>query len=265
MKGVRNTDLDRICLAAAGGDAREVACVMDRYEDKENIFALTTSVDTGRTMLHRAAMKGHVELMKVLLDQGETVDRKDTQGATPLHMAAFCGQTEAVQFLMSRGADKDAPDALGWTPLAAAARKGQRETVEFLIARDADVNARSSLGMSVVYSALSYPEILKLLANNGADVDAADEGGWTPLMWTCAWKDLPDKQATLETLFGLGARLDLKAKDGRTLSAIAREFGADDVIPLIERKEAEREANMLRLQEDMVVRTLRLKLRSPGT
>jgi ankyrin repeat protein len=263
-KGILSTDIDRIMAAAEQGKVMELACLFDKYNDDASIFPLTTGVDSGRTMLHRAAAKGDIPLMALLLERGAGIQERDNRGSSPLHAAASCGQTKAVEFLLGRGAVRDAKNGSGWTPLAAAVEKGWRETVEFMIGQGADVNARDGVGLPVLFMALPRPALVTLLINSGAEVDAVDSGGWTPLAWACARKDLPDQRVTLETLFSHGARLDIVSGAGKTLTEIAAEHGSAAIVSMIEKEAAEREAGMLRLKQDITVRTLRLKERRPA-
>lgn len=258
-KGILNTDIDLILAAAEQGQIKELTRLFDKYNDDASIFPLTTSVDSGRTMLHRAAAKGDLPQMTLLIGRGADIEHRDTWGASPLHLAAASGQTKAVELLLSRGASFEAKNEAGWTPLAAATIKGHRETMEFLISRGADVNAQDGVGLPVLYAALPYPALINLLIDSGANVDAADSGGWTPLVWACARKDLPEQQATLEALFDRGARLDIVSTAGKDLLTIAKEYGSAQTVAQIEKEAAEREAGMLRLREDITVRPIRLK------
>ena len=60
--------------------------------------------------LHMAAQRGHVDILRFLLDSGaEAVD--DGQGRSALHCAAALGRLEAVQFLASHNDGKTFPIA----------------------------------------------------------------------------------------------------------------------------------------------------------
>lgn len=65
------------------------------------------------TSLHQAALNGHQNVARALLEAGANVDEEDNTGATPLHFAA---RKEMVEILISAGADLDHEDHAGRTP-----------------------------------------------------------------------------------------------------------------------------------------------------
>ena len=118
------------------------------------------------TMLHDAALKGHVESMQVLLENGATVSARNADGATPLHDAALAGQTAAALLLLGRGAEIDAKDtAHGATPLFLAASWGRKPMVELLLERGAGKLIKNKDGKTPRDAALenSHSEVAELL------------------------------------------------------------------------------------------------------
>jgi hypothetical protein len=84
-----------------------------------------------------AAMFGHVEILRMLLDAGEDPDRYNPIGAhshsTPLHQAALAGHEDVVRLFISRGARLDIKDILwGGTPAAWARHGGKTEIERYL-------------------------------------------------------------------------------------------------------------------------------------
>ena len=66
--------------------------------------------------------------------------------------------------------------------MAEAASVGSREIAELLIARGADVNARETGGATPLHQATygDHVEVAALLITCGANVNAQDDGGYTP-------------------------------------------------------------------------------------
>lgn len=59
----------------------------------------------GWTPLHYAATKGHIGIMRLLLDENAYIDAESSNGTTPLMMAAYYGSPLSVKLLLEEGAD----------------------------------------------------------------------------------------------------------------------------------------------------------------
>ena len=82
------------------------------------------------TALMRASYWGHVEVMRVLIDDGGAdVNAVDMYRLTSLHSAALYGHVAAAELLIARGAAVNAVNEDGWTPLVLA-RQNERADVE---------------------------------------------------------------------------------------------------------------------------------------
>jgi hypothetical protein len=97
--GFRRFDANSFILAATRGKA-----------DALSLFiAAGMPVDSqsgGRTALMSAAMMGHVEAGKVLIDAGANVNQTDTTGSPPLsRLVMQCGATELLHTFIDAGAD----------------------------------------------------------------------------------------------------------------------------------------------------------------
>ena len=73
--------------------------------------------DSGGSPLHTAAVFGHLEAVRALVQAGANVNARNNDGASPLLVAAFFCRTEIVQHLLAHGADKLAKDNAGKTAL----------------------------------------------------------------------------------------------------------------------------------------------------
>ena len=71
----------------------------------------------GNILLHDAAANGRLELVRILLSAGASINVQNRQGFTALHYAAFYGQAEVVRALLQCGANAQIQAGDGETPL----------------------------------------------------------------------------------------------------------------------------------------------------
>nr|GMC53311.1 acyl-CoA-binding domain-containing protein 1-like [Ipomoea batatas]GMD20514.1 acyl-CoA-binding domain-containing protein 1-like [Ipomoea batatas] len=70
----------------------------------------------GRTPLHWAVDRGHLNITKVLLSKSANVNAKDNEGQAPLHYAAVCEREDIAELLVKHNADIDVKDEDGNCP-----------------------------------------------------------------------------------------------------------------------------------------------------
>ena len=135
--------------------------------------------------LCEAAALGDTQRVASLLDRGDPVDVRSSDGWTPLHLAAYMGRAEAARALVARGAPVDAvsTNATKNTPLCAAlAGRGDDEIVRLLLEAGADSNFRAELGVTPLHLAASRGSdaLVQRLLEHGADGAARMDDGTTP-------------------------------------------------------------------------------------
>jgi ankyrin repeat protein/beta-lactamase regulating signal transducer with metallopeptidase domain len=137
--------------------------------------------------------------IEALLDAGADLEFKDNRGLTPLYYAAFVGDREVLDLVLERG---DFPDTI-----YLAACRGDLDRVRTLLEEGADVNAKDEFGCTPLHWAARArsPEVARLLIKNGANVDAASgPDALTPFM---AARQLP----IIEFLISAGA--DIRSQE----------------------------------------------------
>ncbi|KAG2701414.1 hypothetical protein I3843_06G039900 [Carya illinoinensis] len=70
----------------------------------------------GRTPLHWAVDRGHLNITELLIKSNADVNAKDDDGQTPLHYAVTCEREGLVKFLVEQNAKTDFKDNDGNTP-----------------------------------------------------------------------------------------------------------------------------------------------------
>lgn len=98
----------------------------------------------------RAAKSGNVEKLQVLFKaDSKVIHARDSDGSTALHCATWRGYQSVVDFLLKAGAGVNLHsnnEHWGTTPLHAAAHANRAAIAKMLIDNGADVNARDRAG-----------------------------------------------------------------------------------------------------------------------
>ncbi len=179
------------------------------------------TLEDGRTVLHLASRDGRKDMAEFLVHKGIDVSIRANHGATPLHDAARCGHADVVTFLLSNGADINALD-MGVTPIATASRRGHTEVVNIL----REHGAKETLHVAAIAGDI---EVTKRLIAQGADLNAKDEKGQTPLHLL----NLARNGKLVPFLISHGADVNARNQSGKTPLMIAAERGEEYFVNLL--------------------------------
>ncbi len=174
----------------------------------------------GFTALMIAGLYGHREAAGSLIMAGADLNIKNKNCETFLMIAVRKFSKEVIELALSKGADvnvKSCEEGVneGVTPLIAALSRPDNSIsiAGLLIRKGADVNAKISWGTVLTLASMnSSEEGIKLLLENGADVNGRSENGITALMMAAAY----GRKDMVELLLAKGADPALKDKEGKT-------------------------------------------------
>jgi serine/threonine-protein phosphatase 6 regulatory ankyrin repeat subunit B len=214
---------------------------------------LAQTLKDKKTYLHLACEAGDQEIAAMLIGRGALLDVCDSHGLTPLHRAAKLGNYALVHLLLAAGADPTwkTPDdktlealvpasamaiksliatyqtaylrqqSQKETPLHTAIRQGDKLHFPMLL-RYCDVNKQNKNGETALHLAAYAKEgiFLRMLIENGANIEAQDKKGFTPLMSAAAKNQHINRT---KWLLHLGANCHAQDINGRTLLQIVAE------------------------------------------
>jgi len=186
--------------------------------------------------LFQAVDHRDLQATRRLLAKGANIETTEYNEMTPLGAAASNGDLAMVQFLLSKGASARAKDHSLQTPLTHAAYGGHAEVVRLLLERNPDLNERNEALLEAAHgepaivasegasleeamSAFEAPwvETVKLLLDNGANIEATDEYRGPPLVDAAGYA----QTSVVRLLLDRGANLRAKNKYGSTALIVA--------------------------------------------
>jgi ankyrin repeat protein len=161
------------------------------------LFALCLYLQPAPNPLMGAVASGDLERARSILDKHPGLINARFMGRTALHLAAAQNDLPMAKMLLDRGADPLARDACGNTPLHAAAWGMGKQTLVLLLVRGRSHSPVNNWGDTPLHLAAyvtSSPyslENARDLVQAGADRQAVDQAGYTPLQLAHLMQNLP--------------------------------------------------------------------------
>lgn len=206
--------------AVKDGDAERVARLVREYP----ALARARNAD-GLSVVLFARYRFRLDIVETLLSARPELD---------VFEAAALGRTEWVEELLAQAPDlvrSYSPD--GFTALQLASFFGRAEAAQALVEHGADVNAvsRNPFTVMPLHSAVAgrHYAICELLLAHGAEANAAQQGGFTPLHEAAQHGD----RRLVDLLLAYGADTRLRKDDGQTPTATAAAHGHADIAALL--------------------------------
>lgn len=256
-------------LAAREGDYRLTKLLISRGANVHaRSYIIPMKNQPFSTPLHVATQEGNMDIALLLKEHGSVVNAWNIYDYTPLY---FCDRVtrkmmqrgnnltdindlplidnvKIAESLLSDGMDINegrgrsltllhrtvSPDVYGG--------EWSRETAEYLVSRGADVNAEDSSGITPLGRAVigEKKEAVEFLLANGAKLNTRDNTGMTPLHFAA---DTGNEKMVL-LLLEEGAKREIRDDDGRTALDIAKARGHKNVVLLLKRYKQNRRSEV---------------------
>lgn len=162
---------------------------------------------TALTMCARHNEDDEPEMARIIIASGARLDQRDSKGDSPLDACLDADNSMMLRVLLAYGAKTKTTDADGLDALMISCKLRRWDCALTLLKFRADPAARSFEGKTALIllaehsihahgfdKTLPQPasiSLAKQLLAQGADIDARDDAGWTPLMFA-AWRGNAD-------------------------------------------------------------------------
>jgi uncharacterized protein len=188
--------------------------------------------------MFRAVQLDYADKVKDLIKGGESPNVVESHGVPLIVYAARYKADNTVKMLVENpDVDLEAVDPAGENALMMAAINEDMPMVQTLLAKDAEVNKK---GWSPLHYAASAgdDDIVKVLLDHSAYIDAGSPNGSTPLMMAAA----AGHDTTLKLLLDEGADPTIKNQLGLNAADIAKRYNHRDIADGLSKRIANVEA-----------------------
>ncbi|XP_010547928.1 PREDICTED: probable protein S-acyltransferase 23 isoform X2 [Tarenaya hassleriana] len=180
----------------------------------------------GYYTLQWASLNNFVDVAQYIIEHGGDVNAADNIHQTALHWAAVRGSIAVADLLLQNGARIEAADVNGYRAVHVAAQYGQTGFLNHIIATyGADYNALDKEGTSPLHWAAykGFTDTIRLLLFRDACQNRQDNKGYTPLHWAVVRENI--EACTLLVHTGTKEELFLKDSAGFTPFQLASDKG----------------------------------------
>ncbi len=147
--------------------------------------ALLANTDYELDIFEATALGVNERVQELLNRQPDLLNAVSPDGFSPLGLASFFGHSDTVKVLLEKGADVNQPSSNAWQvqPLHSAVAARSLEIVTYLLQNGAEINAPQQHGFTPLHTAAQHGDgdMIKLLLEHKADINATTSSGETAM------------------------------------------------------------------------------------
>lgn len=201
---------------------------------REQPWAINTVDESGLSSLQLAILEGQVPDMEVLISAGANVEQQMYDGMSALRLAARLGNPEAVMVLLKAKCSVNLADLERETALYSALAGGNAEVIRLLLMAGASATHRTARDITPLHRLSKYMkadlDVIKstigMLAMAGADLEAKDDIGNTPIAYAIIWNNVGAAKCLVEA----GSSLSFYSSYSQNLLHYASAFASLDML-----------------------------------
>ncbi|XP_050477994.1 serine/threonine-protein phosphatase 6 regulatory ankyrin repeat subunit A isoform X1 [Bombus huntii] len=190
---------------------------------------LRATTTTGDSALHLAARRRDIDMVRILVDYGATVDMQNGDGQTALHIASAEGDETLVKYFYGVRASASITDHQDRTPMHLAAENGHASIIELLADKfKASIFERTKDGSTLMHIASlnGHSECATMLFKKGVYLHMPNKRGARSIHTAAKYGHV----GIISTLLQRGEKVDATTNDNYTALHIAVENAKPAVV-----------------------------------
>ena len=218
--------------AASGG---KVECMQYLIEAGADI---NMKLPQGEALIHLAALSGNLDMVKMLVENGADINQRTDYGRIPVINALYSQQLEVIEYLVEHGANLNNRNHNNSTVMHSAMYRDSIKVVEYLIKKGAPIDEAEDNGNRPINIALGRgkADFVALLADAGADINLGSVHTGETLLHVASARGM---SGLVETLIEKGAETDAKDNKGHTPLYYAGKYGNEHAYKILYKAGAE--------------------------
>ena len=208
-------------------------------EKSKELITAKTGTDAGIIIqkYHKLRELAFIDELKTrikhLLDHKKNINAKNKDGDTPLSLAVKRGYPEIVKMLLDNGADFNFKDELGNTLIHKSMFLPFEKfspIISTLLSKGLSIDTKNFAGNTVLYDVatlmafIEWQEKLNFLITIGADLEAKNNKGETPLLYALRARG---SYASIKNIIESGAKIDARTHEGKTALHYVADYQKD--------------------------------------